>query len=53
MLPDIVGARRTRLVLAGIAVLAAIGLAVAGLVVQRWCRIPPGDDDVANGTDAR
>ncbi len=45
LLPDLVGSRVTHLVLAGIATLAAVGLAVAGLVVQRWCRVPPQDDD--------
>ncbi len=45
VLPDVVGARRTRLAVAAAAALAAIGVTVAGFVVQRWCRIPPTDDE--------
>ncbi|KSW29630.1 DUF3180 domain-containing protein [Cellulomonas sp. B6] len=30
---------------AGLAVLGAVALAVAGLVVEHWCRIPPPDAD--------
>ena len=44
-MPDVVGARRTRLILALVAAVAAVAVSVAGLVVQRWCRVPPGDDD--------
>lgn len=44
ILPDLVGARRTRFLLAVLAVLAAVGVSVAGFVVQRWCRVPPDDD---------
>lgn len=38
--------RRDRLVLAGLAVLAAVAMVVAGLLVERWCKLPegPGDD---------
>jgi hypothetical protein len=45
LLPDVVGSRRTKLVLALLAVVAAIAVSVAGFVVQRWCRVPPSDDD--------
>lgn len=45
LLPDVVGSRRTKLVLALVAVVAAAAVSVAGLVVQRWCRVPPDDDD--------
>ena len=45
VLPDLVGERRDRFVLALIAAVAAVGVSVAGFVVQRWCRIPPDDDD--------
>jgi hypothetical protein len=51
--PDLVGARRARLIVAGLCVLAAIALSVSGLVVQRWCRVPPSDDDRDQGLDAR
>ena len=30
---------------AGAVVLASVGLTVAGLVAERWCMIPPEDDD--------
>jgi hypothetical protein len=45
LLPDVVGTRRTKLLMALLAVVAAIAVSVAGLVVQRWCRVPPSDDD--------
>jgi hypothetical protein len=45
LLPDLVGDRRGRFVLAVLAALCSVGVAVAGLVVQRWCRVPPSDDD--------
>ncbi len=44
-LPDLVGARLTRLLVAAGAALTAVALAAAGLVVQRWCRVPPDDGD--------
>lgn len=44
ILPDVVGARRTRLVLATLAAVASLGVSVAGFVVQRWCRVPPDDE---------
>jgi polyferredoxin len=48
-------AQSERAASAGFAVLASIGLLVAGLVAERWCRIPPEDDDrsrVADGSAA-
>ena len=51
VLPDIVGARRTRLLMAALCFLAAVGVAGAGLLVQRWCRLPPGEDEDESGGD--
>jgi hypothetical protein len=45
VLPDLVGARRERLIIALLAAAAAVGVSVAGFVVQHWCRIPPDDDE--------
>lgn len=50
-------ARRDVAISAAIAVVAAVVLAVVGLVVERWCEIPPPDDDeggapAASGTAA-
>lgn len=45
ILPHLGGARRTRFTLAVLAMLAAVAVAAAGLLVQRWCRVPPSDDD--------
>jgi hypothetical protein len=45
VLPDLVGVRRDRFIVALVAVGAAIALSAAGFVVQHWCRIPPSDDD--------
>ncbi|GAB2690924.1 DUF3180 domain-containing protein [Thalassiella azotivora] len=36
---------RERLLLAGVAVLCAGLMVAAGLVAERWCRLPDGDDD--------
>jgi hypothetical protein len=44
VLPDLVGARRTRFTIALVAAAVAVALSVAGFVVQRWCRVPPEDD---------
>ncbi len=52
ILPDLVGTRRTRFVLAVAATLAAVGVCVAGFVVQRWCRVPPDDGEGGPGTRA-
>ncbi len=54
VLPDVVGARRTRLVMALAAAACAAAVAAAGLVVQRWCRVPPGDDlDAGDGAEGQ
>jgi uncharacterized membrane protein len=45
ILPDLVGDRRTRLLLALLSALASVALSVAGLVAQRWCRRPPNEPD--------
>lgn len=37
--------RRDRFVLAVVAVLAAVGVVAAGLVAERWCRLPDQPDD--------
>lgn len=52
LLPDLVGVRRTRLLVAGICTLTAIALAGCGLLVQRWCRVPPSDDDSDDSDDS-
>jgi hypothetical protein len=44
VLPDLVGVRRTRFIIALVSTALAVALSVAGFVVQRWCRIPPEDD---------
>lgn len=51
LLPDLVGDRRTRFVVAAICTLTAIALAVAGLIVQRWCRVPPSEDGPEDPAD--
>ena len=51
VLPDLVGARRHRFVLGLAAAALAVGVSVAGFVVQRWCRIPPDDDDLDGPKD--
>lgn len=43
---DIPG-RRDVAVTAGISAMAAVALAVVGLVAERWCEVPPPDDDDA------
>jgi hypothetical protein len=45
VLPDVVGGRRTRLILALVSAVASGALAAAGLVAQRWCRRPPDEPD--------
>jgi hypothetical protein len=52
ILPDVVGERRTRLLLAAVAAVAAVGVSVAGFVVQRWCRLPP-DEGPGTGAEER
>jgi hypothetical protein len=44
LLPGLVEIRRTRLVIAVVCAVTAILLAGCGLLVQRWCRVPPPDD---------
>jgi polyferredoxin len=44
LIPDVSVTRGERLLVAGITALAAAALAVAGLLAQRWCRLPPEDD---------
>ena len=44
-----VEAQAERALLSGLAVLASLGLTVAGLVAERWCMIPPEDDDPTRG----
>ncbi|WP_182113020.1 DUF3180 domain-containing protein [Actinotalea sp. JY-7876] len=39
-------ARRDLAVTAGTAMVCTVVLAVVGLVVERWCEVPPPDDDV-------
>ena len=51
LLPDLVGARRERFVIALIAAAAAVGVSVAGFVVQHWCRVPPDDDETPGPAD--
>jgi hypothetical protein len=46
VVPDLdVEARRERFWVALLAVGAALVMVAAGLVVERWCRLPPPDDD--------
>ncbi|KGM08747.1 DUF3180 domain-containing protein [Cellulomonas bogoriensis] len=42
-------ARRALAVSAGVTTLGALGLATAGLVVERWCEVRPGDDEGPDG----
>ena len=51
ILPDLVGVRRARFVLALVAAATAVAVSVAGFVVQRWCRIPPDDHSDEDQTD--
>ncbi|MFP5347254.1 MAG: DUF3180 domain-containing protein [Actinomycetes bacterium] len=37
--------RRERLLLAGLAVVAGVLMVTAGLVTERWCKLPPDDKD--------
>ena len=49
LLPDLVGDRRSRFVIALLAALTAVGLACVGLLAQRWCRLPPeepGEEEI-------
>jgi hypothetical protein len=49
IVPDVVGVRRTRFALAVLATLAAVAVSGAGFVVQRWCRVPPDDEEAGPG----
>lgn len=44
-----VQAQAERALLSGLVVLTSLGLTVAGLVAERWCMIPPDDDDPTRG----
>ena len=44
IVPDLVGDRRIRFVVALASAVVAIGLGASGLVVQTWCRRPPRED---------
>lgn len=51
VLPDLAFAGRREVAVAStIAMLATITLAVTGLVVERWCRVPPPEDPEPGGT---
>ncbi|MCP2266463.1 DUF3180 domain-containing protein [Promicromonospora thailandica] len=43
--------RRDRAVAAGIAVLCSVVLAVVGLVVEKFCELPPSDEDRASSDE--
>jgi len=53
ILPDVVGARRARLLLAALSALAAVAVAGAGLLVQHWCRLPPNGSDDSDDSEDR
>jgi hypothetical protein len=44
LLPGLVGDRRGRFIISLVSALAAVALAVAGLLAQRWCRRPKDDE---------
>ncbi|MFN8078565.1 MAG: DUF3180 domain-containing protein [Kineosporiaceae bacterium] len=52
VLRALVGERRSLFWMAVASALAAIVLAVAGLIGQRWCRRPPGADELDEPTQA-
>ncbi|PRZ08188.1 uncharacterized protein DUF3180 [Isoptericola sp. CG 20/1183] len=46
VLPELeVEARRDQAVVSGVAALAAVALSVVGLVVEKFCEVPPPEDD--------
>jgi hypothetical protein len=49
LLSDVSVTRNQRLLVAGVTALAAAALAGAGLLAQRWCRLPPDDEDGGPG----
>lgn len=53
-LPDLaIEARRDRAVAAGVAVVCALVLAAVGLLVERFCQLPPPGDDDEPGAERR
>jgi len=46
------GVRRERALAAAVCAAAAAGLVVAGFVAQRWCRLPPDDEDPSGADEA-
>jgi hypothetical protein len=53
LLPDLVGTRRERFWVAMMASVGAVLLGVAGLLVQRWCRVPPEDRGTSAPTSTK
>jgi Protein of unknown function (DUF3180) len=51
VLDDATGVRRERLLASAAAAVASAVLVVAGLLAQRWCRLPPDDEDPDGGVD--
>jgi signal transduction histidine kinase len=51
VIPDVVGDRRTRLILGLVSAAVSAGLVASGLVAQRWCRRPPDDQDDTTPAD--
>lgn len=47
-----VSARRDVAITAGVAAISAVVLGVVGLLVERWCEVPPPDDDEGGPTPA-
>ncbi len=52
VLDDASGLRRERLLTAAVCAAAAAALVAAGFVAQRWCRLPPDDENQAGAGDA-
>ena len=51
VLDDPSGVRRERVITAAVCAVAAVVLVTAGFVAQRWCRLPPDDEDPARLDD--
>lgn len=51
VLSNVSGLRRDRLVVAGVTALAAVLLAVAGFIAQRWCRLPDDEEPGVRGVE--
>lgn len=47
-----IAAQPERALAAALSVLASLALLVAGVLAERWCRIPPTDDDGSEGVRA-